>query len=195
MGASDEIRIASWSDEEDIAAVITLAFCADPMVEWIFPNPRHRMSNLMRLVGLHGGRAFDHGSAYVIGNFSGAALWLPPGVSPEEEPMMRIFEQNIDEPVLSTYLSLTEKTSVYHPSEPHWYLPLLGVDPAQHGKGIGTKLMAHALVACDRDQKLAYLESTNPANLSLYERHGFRLLAEVRVGQSPAKYPMLREPQ
>ncbi len=109
--------------------------------------------------------------------------------------MMRVFEQNIDEPILSTYLSLFEKTSVYHPSEPHWYLPLIGVDPAQHGKGIGTKLMSRALAVCDRDKKLAYLESANPANLSLYERHGFRLLAEVRVGQSPAKYPMLREPQ
>ena len=25
-----------------------------------------------------------------------------------------------------------EKMSGYHPDEPHWYLPLLGVDPLQH---------------------------------------------------------------
>ncbi len=109
--------------------------------------------------------------------------------------MMRLFEQNIEKGVLRTYLSLFEKTSAYHPSEGHWYLPLIGVDPAQYGKGIGGKLMAHSLAACDRDQKLAYLESTNRANLSLYERHGFRLLAELQIGQSPAKFAMLREPQ
>jgi hypothetical protein len=28
--------------------------------------------------------------------------------------------------------------SGYHPDEPHWYLPLLGVDPLRHGKGLGS---------------------------------------------------------
>jgi GNAT superfamily N-acetyltransferase len=194
MATSDDVWIASRSDEDDVSAVITLAFCADPMVQWIWPNPRHRMTTFMRLVPLYGGPAFDHGSAYVVGNFAGAALWLPPGVTPEEEPMMRLFEQNVEKDVLRTYLSLFEKTSAYHPSEAHWSLPLIGVDPAQHGKGIGGKLMAHALAACDQDQELAYLESTNRANLSLYKRHGFRLLAELQVGQSPKKFAMLREP-
>ena len=55
--------------------------------------------------------------------------------------------------------------------------------------------MSHALTICDRDKRPAYLESTNAANLSLYKRFGFELLAEVRIGQSPAWYPMLHEPQ
>jgi hypothetical protein len=24
----------------------------------------------------------------------------------------------------------------HHPSEPHWYLPIIGVDPVHHGKGM-----------------------------------------------------------
>ena len=55
--------------------------------------------------------------------------------------------------------------------------------------------MSHALELCDRDKLPAYLESTNAANLSLYKRFGFKLLAEVQVGQSPKRYPMLRQPQ
>ena len=27
-----------------------------------------------------------------------------------------------------------------------WYLPLLGVDPLHHGKGLGSALLQHALV-------------------------------------------------
>jgi ribosomal protein S18 acetylase RimI-like enzyme len=81
---------------------------------------------------------------------------------------------------------------VYRPSEPHWYLAYIAVDPAHRGKGLGTALMNHSLDIIDRQQLPAYLESTNTANLSIYKRHGFALLAEVQVGNSPMRYPVLR---
>ncbi|MGH9960925.1 MAG: GNAT family N-acetyltransferase, partial [Pyrinomonadaceae bacterium] len=52
-----------------------------------------------------------------------------------------------------------------------------------------------ALIPCDHDQKLAYLESTNPRNIPLYERHGFELLGTIQVGTSPRLFPMLRKPR
>ena len=190
-----DIRLATRSDEEQVAATITLAFSADPIVRWIFPNPLMRLRTFMKLVGLYGGRALDHGSAHVIGDFAAVALWLPPGVEPEVEKMRRLFAETVPAEILSTYLAQSERISAHHPSEPHWYLPLIGVDAGHQGKGYGTALMAHGLAVCDREQKLAYLESTNRANLSLYERFGFRLLAEVRIGDSPSKFAMLRDPQ
>jgi GNAT superfamily N-acetyltransferase len=57
----------------------------------------------------------------------------------------------------------------YHPSQPHWYLPLIGVDPVHQRKGYGSALLQHVLLQCDRDHAPAYLESTNPANIRLYE--------------------------
>lgn len=39
------------------------------------------------------------------------------------------------------------------------------------------------------------LESTNPRNISLYQRHGFEVLATVKVGTSPPFVPMLRGPR
>ena len=53
-----------------------------------------------------------------------------------------------------------EQMARHHPSEPHWYLPLIGVDPAHRGKGLGGALLSHALTACDREGSLAYLESS-----------------------------------
>ena len=64
-----------------------------------------------------------------------------------------------------------------------------------NGPKLGAALMAHALVPCDRDQKLAYLDSTNPKNIPLYERHGFELLGTIQVGSSPPVFPMLRKPR
>jgi ribosomal protein S18 acetylase RimI-like enzyme len=61
--------------------------------------------------------------------------------------------------------------------------------------GYGTALLRHGLSVCDRETLPVYLESTNAANLSLYERHGFEVLAEVQVDGSPMRYPMLRAPR
>ena len=80
----------------------------------------------------------------------------------------------------------------YHPREPHWYLPLIGVEPVHQRKGQGSTLLQHALRQCDLDHAPAYLESTNPANIPLYERHGFEVLATIQVGSSPPIRPMLR---
>ena len=82
----------------------------------------------------------------------------------------------------------------YHPKEPHWYLPLIGVEAIHQGHGYGSALMEHALVPCDQDQTLAYLESSNPRNISLYQRHGFEILGTIQVGTSPPLFPMVRKP-
>ncbi len=85
-----------------------------------------------------------------------------------------------------------EELHGYHPSEPYWYLPLIGVDPAHCGQGYGGALMSGALERCDRDGVTAYLESTNPRNITLYERHGFARVGQVQIGESPPFVPMVR---
>jgi hypothetical protein len=60
---------------------------------------------------------------------------------------------------------------------------------------MGGVLMTAALARCDRDRVPAYLESTNPRNLTLYLRHGFEALATIQVGTSPPLVPMLRRPR
>jgi len=190
-----DIRSVSRSDKDRFEAAMTLAFSADPAARWAWPDPLQYINTFMPLVTLFGGKSFDHGYAYVIGDFSGVAQWLPPGVQPDDGPIGELFEQNMSEPKLSEVLFLFEQMAGFHPHEPHWYIPLIGVDPVFQGRGYGTELMRHGLVACDRDQQPAYLEATCPANRPLYERHGFRVLGEIRSGDSPPLFPMLREPR
>jgi ribosomal protein S18 acetylase RimI-like enzyme len=78
------------------------------------------------------------------------------------------------------------------PIEPHGYLPPIRVDPAHQRKGYGSMLLHHALSECDWDHVAAYLESSNPANVLLYQRHGFEVLDTIQVGSSPPIFPMLR---
>ena len=194
MGVSDQIRTATWADEKPIAALVGLAFATDPYVRWLLPDPYNYLRSNEMYVRQFSGPAFDNSSAFVIGNMCGAALWLPPGVKADSRPPAALNDEFIDPDVLDDLARLIEKSSAYRPMEPHWYLKFIAVDPVKRGRGYGAALMSHALKISDRDKLPAYLESTNAANLSLYKRHGFKLLAELQVGQSPARYPMLREP-
>jgi ribosomal protein S18 acetylase RimI-like enzyme len=193
--AAPEIRSAVRSDRERFEAAMTMAFTADPAARWAWPDPLQFMNVFVPLVTLFGGKSFDHGSAYVIGDFFGVVQWLPPGVHPDDGPIAELFGRHMSDPRLGEVLFLFEQMAAFHPHEPHWYLPLIGVDPMWQGLGYGTRLMQQGLAACDRDQQIAYLEATSPANRALYERLGFRVLGEIRSGDSPALFPMVREPR
>jgi len=83
----------------------------------------------------------------------------------------------------------------FHPTEPHWYLPFIGVDPLRQGEGLGSALLQHALQIVDRDKLPAYLEATSADIRRLYERHGFEAIGEIQTADSPPLYPMLRNPR
>jgi ribosomal protein S18 acetylase RimI-like enzyme len=142
-----------------------------------------------------GGKAFTQGTAYYIDDYAAAALWLPPNIHPDEDKLISLAQRTVSEQIQKDFLSVFEHMGHYHPSAPHWFLPFVGVDPLQQGKGFGSALLQHTLIQCDRDRKLAYLESSNPKNIPLYQRHGFEVLGTIQVGTSPSIFPMLRRPR
>jgi ribosomal protein S18 acetylase RimI-like enzyme len=84
----------------------------------------------------------------------------------------------------------------FHPTEPHWYLAVVGTEPSRQGEGIGSALLAPVLERCDHDQVPAYLESSNEANLAFYARHGFEVTRTIDIEQGgPRIWPMWREPR
>jgi ribosomal protein S18 acetylase RimI-like enzyme len=108
---------------------------------------------------------------------------------------MALFQRTTSPQIQGDLAKVFEKMGSYHPSEPHWHLPLIGVDPSLQGNGLGAALLKHGLIRCDRDNTPAYLESTTPRNIPLYQRHGFEVLGEIQVGTSPTIFPMLRKPR
>jgi ribosomal protein S18 acetylase RimI-like enzyme len=106
-----------------------------------------------------------------------------------------LLQRTIPEENQQEIFAFTERMNSSHPSEPHWYLPMIGVDPAKQDNGYGSALMKHALARCDGEGKLAYLESSSPRSIPLYRRHGFELLGTIQVGSSPPLFPMMRKPR
>ena len=189
------ITSATAAERASAIDVLVLAFSADPATRWTWPDPQQYLAAFPRFVEAFGGEAFARGSAYCADGRAGVALWLPPNAHPNEDALGVLMESTVGEPTRNDVFALLDQMERYHPTEPHWYLPLIGVDPARQGNGYGAALMRHALAACDRDGVPAYLESTNPRNVPLYERHGFALLGTIQAGTSPPLFPMLRAPR
>ncbi len=189
------VRTATSADEAAAISVVVLAFSTDPAARWTWPDPEQYLAHFPAFVKAFGGGAFTHGSAYSVGENAGAALWLPPDVHPDNDALTSLIQHTTPKHIQQDADRVFELMSRYHPREPHWYLPLIGVDPSQQGRGFGSALMQRALIPCDRDKKLAYLESTNRSNIPLYERHGFEVLGTIQVGNGPPIFPMLRKPR
>ncbi|RXT43541.1 GNAT family N-acetyltransferase [Bosea sp. Tri-44] len=189
------VRSASRDEESAVSALITLAFASDPMARWSLRDPQTYLAVMPELIRAFGAAAYDSDSAYVSEDGGGAAMWLPPGVEPDIETLDRLIKANADPAILSDVDAMFDAMARYHPEVPHWYLPLIGTDPARQGQGIGGALMCHALARCDREGAAAYLESSNPRNIPLYQRHGFEILGTIQTGSSPVLTPMLRPPQ
>lgn len=187
-----KIRTALQTDQAVAIGALTLAFSVDPMARWSLRDPAKYLTAFPSITMAFGGAAFQQGTAYIAEDLSGAALWLPPGVLSDGESLSKIFDENTDDDIKGDMQRIFESMEKFHPAELHWYLPMIGVDPAYQGAGVGSALMVEALKAVDRDGSIAYLESSNPRNVSLYERHGFEVIGEIQSGSSPIVRPMLR---
>jgi len=87
----------------------------------------------------------------------------------------------------------TDRMAVYDeiadqgmPKLPHYYLGVLGVDPARHGQGIGARLLKAFcdLSAADPLSGGVFLETANPSNIRFYERGGFVVTGQGRLGSA-----------
>ncbi|MFK7864726.1 MAG: GNAT family N-acetyltransferase [Pseudohongiellaceae bacterium] len=189
-----KILTAKLEDREKVIQSAVMGFSTDPLTRWFWPEAHNYLSTgaAYEAFDAFGGGALDAGHAYVTENFEGVALWMPPGVEPDEERMIPILEATVPADRLEDVFAVFEAMDSYHPEETCWYLPLIAVDAFYQGNGFGSQLMKHALARVDEDKLPAYLESSNPRNISLYERHGFETIGEIQIGSSPVVTPMLR---
>lgn len=191
-GNSGRVVAAGRADMEPLIGVMVLAFAADPVARWMYRDPQRYLAYFGRFIRAFAGRAFSTGTAWCIDGNLGGALWLPPDVRPETDLISAILDDSVPPDVMADVKAMFTEMAAYHPRDPHWYLPTIGVEPHVHRMGFGSALMAEALGRCDQEQMPAYLESSNPANTTFYRRLGFEPLGVIRAGHSPPMIPMLR---
>jgi ribosomal protein S18 acetylase RimI-like enzyme len=184
--------IASEAQVDHAIATLVLAFVTDPVARWMYDDPHQYLLHIPRLFRALGTSSFETGAAQRTSDGLGVALWLPPGVHGEDGPLEAVIAESIVGEKQTEVAAIFDQTEDYRPIEPHWYLSLVGVEALHRNNGCGAALLRHRLRQCDREHLQAYLWSSNPLNISLYERHGFKISGMIQVGSSPSIFPMLR---
>jgi GNAT superfamily N-acetyltransferase len=189
------ICLATPEERQSVLACITGAFICDPIARFAWPALHEYLAGMPRIAHAYARRSFDHGAVHRASDWRGAALWLPPRVGPDADAAQRLLEETVSVRRRADLAGIFEEMDAWRPVEPHWYLPLIGVDPHAQGCGLGSVLLQIGLERCDTEGLPAYLESSNPRNLSLYRRHGFEVMGTIQVGAAPPVRPMLRPPR
>jgi GNAT superfamily N-acetyltransferase len=190
--AEPNAAIMPTTDTARAVATLTTAFANDAVTRWVLRDAHLYLTYWPKLIEAFAGAAFAAGTADSIDDHGGVALWLAPGVSSDDETMGALAVEAIPEEQQEEIFSFMAQMAEFHPQEPHWYLPLIGVDTTRQSRGYGSALLAHALERCDQDGLPAYLEASTPRNKALYERHGFAVTGVIQAGSSPPMWPMLR---
>jgi ribosomal protein S18 acetylase RimI-like enzyme len=187
-----EIKTASKADEAAILDVLTLSFGSDPFWRWVYEDPTTYLRFFPELARILAGNAFNNASGYYLDRLLGAALWLPPRVTFDADALNIFLQRTVPMELHGDLFALSEQVLGCHPQDPHWYLVVIGVDPACQNQGQGSALVEYGLRACDRDHLPAYLESSNRRNITFYKKHGFEVLTTLQAGKSPPVFALLR---
>jgi len=193
------VRKATTADVPAMAEMLSRAFHDDPVKTDLLPDPARRAARGPTLFTTFASFHLPNGEVYVTEGMEGAALWDPPGHW--KVPVHRIVA-NIPRTFAIFGTRLVRNLGVLndiehaHPREPHYYLAVLGTEPARQGQGVGTALMGPVLEKADREGVGAYLESSKESNIAFYARFGFVVTGEYVFRGGGAKvWFMWRDPQ
>jgi ribosomal protein S18 acetylase RimI-like enzyme len=201
-------RVGDDADIPAVAATLAEAFAGDPVLAFLLddgpaPNPvRHQaLAAALFANRLLGGRAIDE---IVVPGDPGdrreaAAVWVPPRGANDSGPdytMVGLVNRTVlgaetMDRRLTALLPMLEAA----PLTPHWYLAFVGTRASARGRGLASALISAVTHKCDASGVGAYLESSDPANVPLYERHGFLVTGEAVIVGGPTVPLMWRDPQ
>ena len=182
------IRNPAAGESAALAEVLALAFRDNPMNRAAIRGGAARRLRANRC-GIRGTLAAATGRSKILVKTQAASptgewvmgglVGLPPGGWPLPPPALLgqirlALGQGLG--TVRRWGEVYHRLAQLHPAEPHWYLLLLGVDPAGQRQGVGSALLAAWLQQVDRDGASAYLETDRRENLAFYRRAGFEVL-------------------
>lgn len=167
------------------------------------PDPVRRARMLPWFMGVGLRYAALHGEAWCVGEPAGAAaLWISPE-HPRATPGGLLRAGFAAAPGrlgwrafcrLNRVMAAFEHAHHRAVPEPHWYLLMVGTEPARQGQGLASTVLAPRLAQADAAGLPCYLETASRDNVRYYERRGFRTVAEGALpGGGPHFWGMKRQ--
>lgn len=197
MPMTNTPQTAAIEDAPRISRTLARAFDDDPMMRWFFPDAASREASLGRYFSTIFSRQYVH-NGVCEHTGAAAAFWVAPEAQekavPDAETVQEL--QSILGDRAPLFRDAVQAAAEHTLREPHWYLAVIGADPAAQGQGQGAALLRSGLARADAAGMPVCLESSKSANLPFYEHFGFTVREELRLpGEGPVLWAMRREPR
>ena len=193
MDKTPVIRKLDPSQLEAASNALMMGFSTDPFQRWLMPDPTIYYKNYKKWTVNTCKQSFLEEGVFGDENNYGTAVWFPPGFDIDFADVSETYKEIPKDRKAEAFkmFEMMGESRVHDA----WYLEYLAVDPSKQGSGLGSLILKESLKVIDELGEAAYLESSNPQNMSLYERFGFRFLKKIQVGSSPQINTMFRQPK
>jgi GNAT superfamily N-acetyltransferase len=177
-----EITQAAPDRLSALASVFGRAFVVEPMMRWPLCEGDDIEERLVHAFELFMEDPIRLGMVWEAGDALGALIWIPgdqmDALDAANQAMRSVFER---EDGARRFDQLWDWVESKHPEEPLALLDSVAVEPAAQGRGVGSALIRARLDQARVAGHGALLETGNPRNVPLYERHGFRVVNDADV--------------
>jgi len=198
-------RAMTLDDVAAAARVFARAFFDDPIAHYVTPSESTRFRTLEAVLRPFLRYGVLYGEVHTTpGEPAAGAIWLGPdewhigeeGAS--RAGMDWIADEIGDEDYLrfTAYYDWMSKQHELLAPATHLYLAVLAVDTHLQGQGIGSGLIRNMTRRADEEGLVCYLETQQPKNVPLYQRHGFEVVLDTMEPVSRLRtWAFVRQPQ
>lgn len=197
MTRARSVRKARPADVPRIVETLVAAFAEDPFVAWVVggrgDDARRRYFELA-LTKL----TLPHDTVWMTDDAASVALWAP-----SEKWQLSPLGQLLMLPRVARVVGLgrmqtigtgVERVERGRPGSPYLLLVLLGTLPEARQSGLASEVLRPGLTRCDREGRLAVLDTSVPANVDFYRGRGFEVVRDVTLPDGPKVWSLVREP-
>lgn len=191
------VTVATAEDVSRLADALADAFHADPVYTWMLPRGLRLTARLRALFTAEMAQyGLRQGKVWTTSDRDGAVVALPPDAWKMPESIT-LSEALVWMWAFGRRLLLAQRVQhaleLHHPSEPHFYVRIVGVRTALQGQGLGSALMRPTLDLADSLGVPTYLEASTQRSAAMYARLGFVHLGALALPDGgPPLWPMRR---
>jgi GNAT superfamily N-acetyltransferase len=186
------VRLLTEVEIDVAAGTLGCAFVGDPLMVHAIPDAglRQRLMATHLAPGVRLARWL--GEVWCTDDMTAVACWRRPDSGPPSASQLS--QAGVDrlpapigaraasraDPVYEFLASRRDALAVPHE---HWYLSMIGVDPPQQRRGLGSAVLQPVFDTAHQRHEPVFLETMNEQNVGFYRRNGFQ---EIEHGVEPA---------
>jgi ribosomal protein S18 acetylase RimI-like enzyme len=177
---------SNQTDKKRVIEVLTDSFKNDPHLRWLVGEETNKEKRMKQMMAYAFEYCMVNGEIHFSHDKKAVALWKKPdsskmsfGLMIESIKFLIVFGLKR----MKKIGKMEQDLSVKYPDKNNYiYLWFLGTLSSEQGKGYGSILLNHQFEKAMEEGKIIILETSTDKNVSYYQRKGFEVYGDLKLG-------------